>query len=95
MHEGQQNVSCIVTQSVTEETDPRWVTKVSETTLGPLPAGRAAGKEIKVSYSYDANQIMHCKFQDVESGLTQEVKLDLASSASDDSTTDIDKFLVE
>jgi molecular chaperone DnaK len=95
VQDGQQSVLCTVTQSVTEETDPRWVTRVKEVDLGPLPANRPAGKEVRVSYSYDENQVMHCFFEDVESGIKQEIRIDLSSEAANDAAADIDKFLVE
>ena len=94
-YDGQGHVDCTVTQSVTEETDPRWVTKVREVTLGPLPPNRPAGKEVKVSFRYDDNQIMFCRFEDVESGMSQEIEIDLASESAESAAADIDKFLVE
>ena len=94
-YDGQGHVDCTVTQSVTEETDPRWVTKVREVTLGPLPPNRPAGKEVKVSFRYDDNQIMFCRFEDVESGMSEEIEIDLASESVESAAADIDKFLVE
>ncbi|MEQ9210894.1 MAG: Hsp70 family protein, partial [Pseudomonadales bacterium] len=93
--DGQQHVNCIVTQSVTAESDPRWVTTVKETVLGPLPADRSAGKEVRVTFSYDSNQTMKCEFLDVESGMSENVSIDLREEASIDAVSDIDRFLVE
>jgi hypothetical protein len=42
-----------------------------------LPPDRPAECPIKVTYSYDENQRMHCKFEDVESGKMLEVDLSL------------------
>jgi hypothetical protein len=42
-----------------------------------LPPDRPAECPIKVTYSYDVNQRMHCKFEDVESGKTLAVDLSL------------------
>ena len=38
-----------------------------------LPSDRPAQCPIKVTYSYDVNQRMHCKFQDLKSGKVLEV----------------------
>ena len=42
-----------------------------------LPEGRPAGCPVKVTYSYDMNQRMHCKFEDVESKRTLEIDFSL------------------
>ena len=42
-----------------------------------LPEDRPSECPIKVTYSYDVNQRMHCKFEDVESGRKLEVALGL------------------
>ena len=53
-----------------------------------------------MTFSFDANQIMHCSFHDIASGKKTEVDLTLGSSATtsvedDGSVDDIDDFLVE
>jgi molecular chaperone DnaK len=92
--EGQRGVLCRVTQSPAEETDPRWVTKVWEGQLGPLPEGRPAGQEIRVTFSYDSNAVLKCHFRDVASGVETDVSLDLRSQTGS-AAVDIDQFLVE
>ena len=82
----------MVTKSGSPETDPRFVSTVWEGTLD-LPDGRPAGMEIEVTYSFDENGMMHCKFLDVESGRLTEVDLD--NSSEKQSASEIDKFLVE
>ncbi|MHC4645332.1 MAG: Hsp70 family protein [Planctomycetota bacterium] len=70
MSEGQEEVEVNITQG--EDTDVRYVNKIA-THKFKLPAGRPAKCPIKVTYSYDVNQRMHCKFEDIESGRVLEV----------------------
>jgi molecular chaperone DnaK len=58
-----------VTQSSSEEDDPDFVRVVWRGDLGPFPAGRPPNMEIKVTFSYDQSQVMHCDFLDVASGI--------------------------
>ena len=93
MYDGQEGVSCEVTESNSPETDPRFVNVIWKGDL-PLLPNRPEGQEIKITYEYDENQIMHCSFVDVESGKETKVDLDRGSGTTtgDD---DIDKFTVE
>lgn len=93
VHEGQEGVKCRVTESVAPETDPRFVKTIWEGRL-ELPPGRASGQEIKVTFSYDQNQIMNCTFVDVGTGREEEVDLSMASAGAE-GLDEIDKFLVE
>lgn len=93
IHEGQDRVDCTVTESTSAETDLRFVTKIWEGLL-ELPSDRPKGQKIEITYSFDDNQTMHCEFLDVESGKKEKIDLNI-SSASDESETDIDQFLVE
>ena len=90
--ENQTAINCIVTKSGSPETDPRFVSTVWEGDM-ELPEGRPAGMKIEVTYSFDENGMMHCKFLDVESGRLTEVDLD--NSSEKQSASEIDKFLVE
>lgn len=74
MSQGQTELEVTVTQG--EDTDVDYVNKIA-THRFKLPSNRAAGCPIKVTYSYDVNQRMHCKFQDVESGRVLEVDFSL------------------
>ena len=65
MSEGQTELQVIVTQG--EDLCVEYVNEVA-THMIDLPAGRAAKCPIKVTYSYDLNQRMHCKFEDITSG---------------------------
>ncbi|MEJ2648083.1 MAG: Hsp70 family protein [Sedimentisphaerales bacterium] len=71
---GQNAVEVTITQG--EDTAVEYVNKIA-THKFELPEDRPAECPIKVTYSYDVNQRMHCKFEDVESGRTLEVALGL------------------
>ncbi|HUW18438.1 MAG TPA: Hsp70 family protein [Sedimentisphaerales bacterium] len=70
MSEGQTEVEVNITQG--EDTDVKYVNRIAKHRF-KLPPGRAANCPIKVTYSYDMNQRMHCKFEDLESGRVLEV----------------------
>lgn len=48
-----------------------------------LPPDRPAGQRIKITYSYDADQRMHCEFEDVESGRKKVIEIDMNHQQSD------------
>lgn len=91
--EGQEAVNCQLTESTAPETDPRFVKVIWEGNL-KLPKDRPEGQEIKITYSYDENQMMKCSFEDVATGRKTEIDL---SMASEKGTADeqISKFMVE
>lgn len=91
--EGQTSAECAVTEANSPESDPRFVKVVWKGDLA-LPSGRPAGQEIEVTYSYDANQTMHCSFKDTESGKVTKVDLSVGEGDSEDGL-DIDRFVVE
>ncbi len=70
MVDNQRQVRAVITQG--EDTDPKYVNKIAEETFD-LPPDRPANRPIKVSYSYDLNQRMHCKFEDEETQKLLEV----------------------
>lgn len=70
MADGQKELEVTITQG--EDTDADYVNKIAMEVF-KLPAGRPAGRPIKVTYSYDTNQRMHCRFEDKESGKILEV----------------------
>ncbi len=99
MHDGQPMVKCTVTESVNEETGSHFVPVVGSKDL-PLPPGRPAGQEIKVTFRYDVNQTMLCSFKDVETG--KEITIRIYVGAEEAETRpklaadpDIDDFTVE
>ena len=93
MAEGQEMVICRVTESTAPETDPRFVKIIWEGPL-PLPPGRPAEQEIRVTFSYDENQIMKCSFIDVATKVETKIELSM-TAAADNNSGNIDKFLVE
>jgi molecular chaperone DnaK len=74
LREGQAEVEVTITQG--EGNDVEFVNNIA-TYKFELPPDRPAECPIKVTYSYDVNQRMHCKFEDVESGRVLEVDLSL------------------
>ena len=68
--EGQTEIEVAITQG--EDTDIDYVNKVG-TYKFELPEGRPAKCPIKVTYSYDINQRMHCKFLDLKSARVLEL----------------------
>ncbi|MEN6427206.1 MAG: Hsp70 family protein [Phycisphaerales bacterium] len=72
--EGQKRVEVTITQG--EDVDPAYVNRIATHSL-ELPPDRPAERPIKVTYSYDLNQRMHCEFEDVESGRLLELDFSL------------------
>ncbi len=70
MKQNQRELEITVTQG--EDTLPEYVNKIA-THRFELPPNRPAKCPIKVTYSYDVNQRMHCTFQDVQSGRVLEI----------------------
>lgn len=91
--DNQTAVNCTITQAPTNEIDPRFVRVIWEGSL-ELPAGRPAGQEISVTYSYSENGTMSAVFLDVASSKKTEV--DIAAQGDGAQTTiDINQFIVE
>ena len=78
MRDGQDQIQVTITQG--EDHDPRFVNTIATYTF-ELPPDRPAGRPVEVTYSYDRNQRMHCRFHDIESDRSLEV--DLALDPSD------------
>jgi molecular chaperone DnaK len=77
MSEGQNELQITVTQG--EDTQPQYVNKIATHTF-ELPPNRPAKCPIEVTYRYDVNQRMHCKFRDVQSGKILEIDFCLDKS---------------
>jgi len=77
--EGQKRVEVTVTQG--EDTDPAYVNTMATHSFD-LPPDRSAERPIKVTYGYDLNQRMHCKFEDIDSGRVLEVDVALEGDDS-------------
>ncbi len=93
IRENQTAVNCIVTESNTHETDPKFVRTIFEGDL-ELPPNRPEGQKIIVRFSYDQNQVMKCSFIDVETNKKTEVDLSLGKNDNKEKI-DINKFTVE
>jgi molecular chaperone DnaK len=78
--EGQKRVEVTITQG--EDADPAYVNRIATHSL-ELPPDRPAERPIKVTYSYDLNQRMHCAFQDMESGRLLELNFSLDENRND------------
>jgi len=83
MYDGQESVQCTIKQSVTEEHDPEYANTIWEGFLENLPPNRPAERPIEVTFSYDENGMMKCKYKDVESN--KELPVDLTIKGSSDS----------
>jgi molecular chaperone DnaK len=70
MFDNQTELELTITQG--EDKSPEFVNKVASEKF-KLPSGRPAGCPIKVTYSYDVNQRMHCRFEDEQSGKVLEI----------------------
>jgi molecular chaperone DnaK len=96
--EGQEKVEVTVTQG--EDSDPAYVNTIA-TQRFELPPNRPAERPINVTYSYDLNQRMHCKFEDVDSGRVLEVDFSLgqdnevAESEVTESARELESFNVQ
>jgi molecular chaperone DnaK len=88
MTEGQKEVEVNITQG--EDKDVKYVNRIA-THRFELPPDRPEKCPIKVTYRYDTNQRMHCKFEDIESGRILEVDFCLDQNG-EVSQTDIKKM---
>ena len=89
--DGQTEIECVVTQSLSPETDPKYVTKIWEGSLD-LPPDRPAGRPIEINFSYDENQIMSVSYKDVETGKVLEKDINPKTS---ERSSNVEDFLVE
>jgi len=74
MNKGQTNLEIAVTQG--EDKDVKFVNTIARHKLN-LPPNRDAECPIKVRYSYDLNQRMHCQFEDMQSGKLLDIDLEM------------------
>ena len=89
----QEGIKARVTESRAAETDPTFVNILKEGYM-KLPPGRPAGQEIKITYSYNASQIMECEFRDVESGSTETFTFGINGSQDEQKPTDPEKIFI-
>lgn len=92
VYEGQEEVEIDITEANAPETDINFVKVIWDGILS-LPKGRPAQQPIEITYSYDANQVIHASFKDVESGRSEEIDISMAGHQSGE--IDIEEFTVE
>jgi molecular chaperone DnaK len=92
--EGQTEVECKITESSWEERDADLVQLKATATLH-LPPNRPAEREVRVTYSYDINQVIQCEFLDVESGRKEVVELNLEKESDKANDFQIDDFVID
>ncbi|MDB4409090.1 heat shock 70 family protein, partial [Akkermansiaceae bacterium] len=96
VRDNQTSVSCDVTQSTHEESDPNYVKTIWEGSLDGLPTGRPAGHQIDIMFSFDDNNVMHCEFTDIASGMNESVQLSIeAVKASENEESALDDLLID
>jgi len=71
-HENQQQIECKVTQG--EDEDPEFV-KILKTADLDLPPNLRSQSPIEITYAYDRNGMMHCKFLEPSSGRSREIPI--------------------
>lgn len=91
VRDGQTSVQCQLTESSMPEKDPQFVKVIWEGSL-ELPPNRPQGQEIKITYSYDENQMLHCVYEDVASGKKTNVDVSMANK---EEKTSIEQFMVD
>ncbi len=93
IRDNQSKIECTITQSSHNETDPEFVNVIWQGDLS-IPTGRPAGQQIRVTFSYDENQIMQCSFLDISSN--RQTSIDLNMDKENSSVkTEVEKFLVD
>ena len=97
-YDNQRSINIRITQSNDPTDDPKWVQIVWDGNLD-LPSGRPAGQEVKVTYSYDENGVMHASFLDVASGNETDTSFTADTDGGDDNPDpnkpNIDKILLD
>ncbi len=94
MTDGQTAVECEIKQSLAEQGDPDFATTIWKGLLDNLPPNRPQGRPIEVTFSYDENGMMHCKYKDVESNIEMPVDLSIDKDKESDAPTAND-FTIE
>ena len=100
-YDGQEGVNCQITQG--EGDDPDYIDIIDSFPL-QIPAGAKEGEEITYTYSYDENQIMHCRVVHLLSGSTAESSVHIKTGKSNNNIGNraqkvdinpLDEFLIE
>ncbi len=86
----QESITCRITESVAPEENIDFVNVLWEGVLDlSNPNETRVGDPIDVTYSYDENQVMHCEFKEIRSGISKKVNLDLYKFNTSGSSEDI------
>lgn len=81
---------CQITESVSQEEDLNWVNIIWEGKLElSNPSSVRHGDPIQITYSYDENQIMKCKFTESRTGISKQVDLDMNKFSKSKNIDDI------
>jgi len=67
--DGQKVIQIQITESLTGETNPKWVEIIAKGVLELPPPHGPPGRKIKTTFVYDENQIMDCEVKDIQSGV--------------------------
>ena len=81
----------MVTQSGSPETDLNFVTILKHEELS-VPGGRPSGQKIEITYSFDENGMMACRFLDVASSKETILEISPNVEAGD---SNIEEFFIE
>lgn len=68
LEDGQKTVHVRITESLSGETNPKFVDIIAEGVLELPPPHGPAGRKLKTTFIYDENQIMDCEVKDIQSG---------------------------
>ena len=81
---------CQITESVSPEEDLNWVNIIWKGKLElSNPSSVRREDPIQVTYSYDENQIMNCKFTESRTGISKQVDLDMSKFSKSKNIDDI------
>jgi len=90
-------LECDLTECKQEEKDPKWVKILGTTELSlPREGHRPAGMEVKFTYHVNDSGMLHCRFEDVESGKSKDATYQLYGNKNETiADDDIDDFKIE
>ena len=74
IYDDQHAIDCSITQSEGRESNREFVNLIHQGDL-EFPDKKPKGREIEITYKYDASGVMHCTFKDVSSDKKYEISL--------------------
>lgn len=94
--DGQTEIEFETTLCNSRETDPQFVRVIWKGVLDKLPPNRPAGQPIEITYGFDANQLMVCRYRDVGTNKELVVNLHPTEAAEvEEQKASVDDFLIE